>query len=194
MEMKKIFNVKIWLLFVFVLAAAFYYWNNREIKGSPDDYSVNNRIIENKRAGLKVFAPEGWDIEIIDLLEGSVAIDSPDIEGEKRNGIVSPPLDQGCGIEGAVIYKNKSIEDLKGEIDRIHFGLGMLSEEFEEIKINNNKALKNTFDSQVLGPGMAVYFAGNKKVYSFCVYWGPEDKQRCVKHFEDMLNNTEIAL
>ena len=175
-----------------VVAGIFYWFNVREIKGNPDDYVINGRVIENERAGLKVQAPEGWDIEKIELLEGSVAFDSPDVEGEWRNGMISPPLTKGCGIEGTAIYEKVNFDDIKDKVKDIHFGLGMISEEFEEIEINNRKALKNTFDSEGLGPGMAVYFVENKKVYSFCVYWGPDDKEMCVKEFEEMLDRVEI--
>ena len=186
--------------FIIILAVGvgIFYWANRDIKGSPDDYVIipasNGQVavIENKRAGLKVRAPEGWDIEKIELLEGSVAFDSPDIEGEWRNNMVSPPLTKGCGIEGTVIYEKIDFNGIKEKVKDIHFGLGMISEEFEEKKMNNRTALKNTFDSQGLGPGMAVYFIENKKVYSFCVYWAYDDEQRCIKEFEEMLDRVEI--
>ena len=177
---------------VLSIGAGVFYYMNREIKGSPDDYVIQGDIIENKRAGLKIQAPQGWDIQKIELLEGSVAFDSPDIEGEWRNNMVSPPFTKGCGIEIGIMYKKMNFETIKEEIKDIHFSLGVISEEFEEIEINNKKALKNTFDSEVLGPSMAVYFIENKKLYSFGVNWGPDDKERCVKEFEEMLDKVEI--
>jgi hypothetical protein len=177
---------------ILAVGVGVFYWENREIKGSPDDYVINDRIIENKRAGMKIQAPEGWDIEKIELLEGSVAFDSPDIEGEWRNNMVSPPLTKGCGIETGVLYKKMNFDEIREEIKDIHFGLGIKLEEFEEIEINNRKALKNTFDSHGIGPGMGVYFVGNRKIYSFGVYWALDDKERCIKEFEEMLDKVEI--
>ena len=184
---------------VIILAAVagiFYWFNIRDVKGSPDDYVIiqanngNGAIIENQRAGLKVRAPEGWDIEKIELLEGSVILHTSGVINEWIRELA--PIEEGCIIETAVVYKKMDFEEIKEEIGYIHFGLGMISEEFEEIKINNRKALKDTFDSQELGSGMAVYFIEDKKVYSFCVYWGPDDKQRCIKEFEEMLDRVEI--
>jgi hypothetical protein len=180
------------VVLVLVIGAGVFYYMNREIKGSPNDYVIQGDIIENKRAGLKIQAPQGWDIQKIELLEGSVAFDSPDIEGEWRNGMINPPLKKGCAIDFGVVYKKMDFKEIKDEIKDIHFGLGMISEEFEEIEINNRKALKNTFDSQVLGPGIIIYFTENNKLYSFGVNWGPDEKERCVKEFEEMLNKIII--
>ena len=186
---------------VVILAAVvgiFYWFNIREIKGSPDDYAIiqasngNTAIIENQRAGLKVRAPEGWDIERIDLLEGSMAFYTKDAKGEWRNEMINPPLEKGCAIGSGVTYEKMDFKKIKEEIKDIHFGLGIISEEFEEIKINNRTGLKNTFDSQVLGPCIVIYFTENNKLYSFGVNWGPDDKQRCIKEFEEMLYRVEI--
>lgn len=179
------------IVMVFALGAGIFYWENREIKGSPDDYAINDRIIENKRAGLKIQAPEGWDIEKIDLLEGSMVIKSKDIDGEMRNNTISPPLTKGCGIEVSVLYKEMNFEGLREEIENIHWSITKF-DEFEEIEINNRTGLKNTFDVYGLGPGISVSFVENRKVYSFCVYWGPDDEQRCVGEFEEMLEGVEI--
>jgi hypothetical protein len=199
MEIKN--KKKLIMVFWFVVLAlgvGIFYWANRDIKGSPDDYviiPVSNgqaAIIENQRAGLKVRAPEGWDIEKIELLEGSVVIKSQDIEGEMRNNTISPPLTKGCGLTTAVVYNRMNFNEVKDGVEDMHFGLGMISEEFEEITINNRTALKNTFDSQGLGPGMSVYFIENNKLYSFGVNWALDDKERCIKEFEEMLDRVEI--
>jgi hypothetical protein len=177
---------------ILAVGVGVFYWENREIKGSPDDYVINGDIIENQRAGLKIQAPEGWDIEKIELLEGSVVMKSQDIEGEMRNNTISPPLRKGCGLTIAVVYEKMNFNEVKNGVEDMHFGLGMISEEFEEIQVNNRKALKNTFDSQGLGPAMSVYFTENNRLYSFGVNWGPDDKQRCIKEFEEMLDRVEI--
>ena len=189
---KKILMVLLCIGVVLAIDAGIFCWNNREIKGSPDDYVINGDIIENQRAGLKIQAPGGWDIEKIELLEGSVAFYTKDVKGEWRNEMVNPPLEKGCAIGSGIVYEKIDFDGVKDKVEDIHFGLGMISEEFEEKEINNRKVLKNTFDSQGLGPGITVYFIENKKVYSFAVYWGPDDKQRCIKEFEEMLDRVEI--
>lgn len=179
------------LAIILAVGVGVFYYMNREIKGSPDDYVIQGDIIENKRAGLKIQAPQGWDIEKIELLEGSVVMKSQDIEGEMRNNTISPPLTKGCGLTTAVVYKKVNFDGVRGEIENIHWDVKEL-DEFEEIEINNRKALKNTFHLYGLGPGIAVYFTENRKVYSFGVYWGPDEKQRCIKEFEEMMDRVEI--
>ena len=84
-----------------------------------------------------------------------------------------------------------NFNDLREEIKNIHWAITKF-DEFEEVEINNKKALKNTFDSQVLGQGMSISFLENGRVYSFCVYWALDDKEMCVKEFEEMLDRVEI--
>lgn len=186
------------IVIVLILAAGgfFWWWQGREIKGSPEDYIIKEtpegKIIENKKAGLTVKAPEGWNTQKIELLEGSVIFDTPDIEGAWRNEMISPPLKKGCGMETAVVYEEMNFDILKGKIKEIHAGLGIKSEEFEIITINNHQALKNTFDSLSIGPGIVVYFIQKNKLYSFAVYWAPDDKERCVQEFNKFLETVSI--
>jgi len=193
--MKKI----IFLVLIILLISAggfFWWWQNREIKGSPEDYVIKEtaegKIVENKRAGLIVKAPEGWDTQKIEFLEGSVVFDTPDTEGVWRNEMISPPLRKGCGIETAVVYKKINFEDLKNEIKNSHATFGIKSEEFEIATINNRQVLKNTFDSKFIGPSIGIYFLGEDKFYSFAVYWAPDDKERCVQEFNKFLETVSI--
>lgn len=176
----------------------FFYLSAREIKGSADDYFIfeNDQgiFVENKKAGLKIKAPKDWEVEKIEFLEGSVVLYSKDIEGRRQseNEMVEPPLTKGCGIETAVVYKKMNFDEIKQEIQDSHFGLGVISEEFEVIETNNKQALKNTFNTQVLGNAIAVYFTNKNTLYSFCVYWAPNEKQRCVQEFNKFL--TQIII
>ena len=70
--------------------------------------------------------------------------------------------------------------------------LGILSEEFEEISINNYQVLKNTFYSKFIGPSIGIYFLGKDKTYSFALYWSPEDEERCIQEFERFLEEILI--
>ena len=59
--MKK--KIIIALVLILIALGGFFYWQNREIKGSPDDYVIKETaegiFVENKKAGLKVKSPEG---------------------------------------------------------------------------------------------------------------------------------------
>ena len=85
-----------------------------------------------------------------------------------------------------------NFEEIKKEVKAIHWGLRIKSEEFEEITVNNQKALKNTSDSEVLGPAMVVYIPIRNKLYDFDLYWVPNEKERCVQEFDKFLETVSI--
>lgn len=174
-----------------------FYWTQfRTIKGTAADYQIKTletgeKIVENKKAGLTFQVPEGWTEEKLEGLEGSVIVYSPDTEPLQSKNI-KPPLQKGCLIAIATVYKKMGFEELKQEIDDIHFGLGVKSEEFEEITVQNQPALKNTFDTVDIGKGTAVYIPYKNKLYSFCDYAGPEDEEQCLQKFTEFVNNISI--
>jgi len=196
MKKKIIISIFVILFLILVAGGGFFWWQRREIKGNPEDYTIKEtpegKIVENKRAGLTVKVPEGWEAKKIEFLEGAIEFDTKDAEGTWRNGIMSAPFKKGCAIGGGMIYKKMSFDEIKKEIKDIHFGLGIKSDEFEEIEINNRKALKNSFDSTRIGPGISIYIPDKNKVYNFAVYWGPQDKDRCIQEFNNFLETVSI--
>ena len=182
------------IILVLIGGGLFYWWQNREIKGSPEDYVIKEteegKFVENKKAGLKVKVPEGWEVRKIKFSEGSVVFYTPDVDERWLNELI--PLESGCGIDTAVVYKKMNFETIIKEIKDIHAGLGIKSEEFEMTIIDGQQALKNTFDSLLLGPGIAVYFTQKNKLYSFCLYWGLDEKEKCVQEFDKFLETVLI--
>ena len=170
--------------------------NNKKIKGSPDDYVIKETeegiFVENKKAGLIVKAPEGWEVEMVKKREGSVAIQTLDIKGGEIDGITVPPLIKGCGIETTVTYKALSFEEIKKGAEEIHWMLVPVFEEFEEIIVNGEKALKNTWESKAKGPMITVYIPTNGKVYAFTLAWTSDEKDMCVQEFESFLETISI--
>jgi len=201
LNFKKFLNKKVIFVFViFLILSAggfFYWWGNREIKGSPEDYVIieteEGKFVENKKAGLVVRVPEGWEAEKIELFEeGSAVIQTLDIEGEKRDGVAVLPLTRGCGIEITITYKALNFDEIKKEAREIHWMLVPISEEFEEVIINNKKALKNTWESKAKGPMIAIYIPAGNKVYTFTLAWAPNEKERCIQEFESFLETISI--
>jgi len=196
MRKKILISIFVILFLILIIGGGFFWWQNREIKGSPEDYIIKEtpegKIVENKKAGLVVKAPEGWIEKKIELLEGSVVFDTPDIEGKWEDEMVKPPLKRGCTIEATVVYKKMDFDEIKKEIKELHAGLGIKSEEFEIVTINNRQVLKNTFDSKFIGPGIGAYFINKNKIYSFGVYWAPEEKERCIQEFDKFLATVSI--
>ena len=177
-------------------AGGFFWWQGREIKGNPEDYVIKEtkegKIIENKKAGLIVKVPEGWIEKKIEFLEGSIAIYTPNIEGKMEDEMIKPPLKKGCLIETSVIYREMNFDEIKKEVKELHAGLGIKSEEFEEVKINNRQALKNIFESKFLGPALVIYIPTKDKLFDFDLYWAPEEKENCVQEFDKFLETISI--
>jgi len=181
------------IIILVLVGGGLFYWQNREIKGSPEDYVIieteEGKFVENKKAGLTVKVPEGWEVKKIELLEGSMVFYTPDIEERWLNEMI--PLEKGCGIDMAVVYKKMNFEDIKKEIEEIHSILTK-SDKFELTTINNRSVLKNTFDSSVFGPGVSIYFLNKNKLYSFGIYWGPDEKEECIGKFDEFLKTISI--
>ncbi len=200
LNLGKILNKKIIFIFgvILILCAAggFFWWQNREIKGSPADYVVKGtaegKIVENKKAGLVVKVPDDWEEKKTEVSEGSMVFYSPDTEGEIRNEILSPPLKGGCIIETSVVYKKMNFEELKEEVKAMHWGLDIKSEIFEEIIINSHSALKDTFDSELIGPAIVIYIPIENKLYDFDLYWASDDKEICIQEFNKFLETISI--
>ncbi len=193
---KKIIIFLIIILLLIVAGGVFWWWSGREIKGSPDDYEIKEttegKIVENKKAGLTVKVPEGWEVEKMEIREGSVLMYTPEIEGRKEGELTSPPLTKGCGVETSIIYKKMNFDEIKEKVKVIHWGLHIRSEEFEEITIKNLRALKNTFDSEALGSSMCIYIPQENKVYDFDLYWAPDEKETCAQEFNKFLETISI--
>jgi len=184
------------IVLILVVGGGFFWWQKREIKGSPKDYVIREmpegKIVENKRAGLTVKVPAGWDARKMEIEEGAVNFYSPDIDIESREEKIVLPIKNGCLIQINVVYKKMNFEQIKQEARQTHIMLGVKSDEFEEIVINNHKALKNTFDLYKYGAGIGSYIPFKNKGYAFYLYWGSEEKEKCLQEFDKFLETVSI--
>ena len=183
------------LLLVIVAGGVFLWFKAGKQVGKPADYTVSEvgqeRIVENKKAGLKVIAPEGWTVEKIAVEQGSMVFYSPDAEGV-RDGKPRPPLKAGCVIEVAVAYEKKSVEDIKNEIKSIHEDLGTKVDLVEEILIGGRPFIRNKFESTDLGDSINLYTITPNKFYGFSIYYGSSDTERCSQEFDKFLETVSI--
>lgn len=172
--------------------------SNKEIKGSPDDYVIKETeegiFVENKKAGLIVKAPEGWDVKKVEIGEGAVDFYSSNLEINQREGGIILPLEKGCKIQASVGYEKSDFVEIETEL-RYSFALmGMKSVDFEEIIVDNYPSLKSTFDIKEKGSGigMSVSVPTNNKVYGFSVMWGSDEEERCIQEFDEFLETISI--
>jgi len=193
--MKK--KIIITLVLILIALGGFFYWQNREIKGNPDDYVIKETeegiFVENKKAGLTVKVPEGWEGEKIKTIEeGSFIIQTLDIEGKNNNNGVMPPLTKGCGIEITINYKKMNLEEIEQDAKEIYTRLVLIDQRFEKIIIDNKEALKNVVDTETTGPMIGVYVPTIDKVYSFSLIWAPDEEEKCVQEFDKFLETVSI--
>ena len=193
----KILNKKvIFVIVLILLAGGFFWWQNKEIKGSPDDYVIKETeegiFVENKKAGLTMIVPEGWEIKKMEVEEGGVTFYSEGTIIEWKNDQIILPLENGCMMGSEVIYEKMDFEEIKEEARRTHLMLGVESDEFEEILVNNYKTLKNTFELQEYGPGVGIYIPIKNKGYAFYLYWASNQKEECVQEFDKFLETISI--
>jgi hypothetical protein len=196
MNIEMIKKIILVILVLILGVGGFFWFKNRQIKGSYKDYVVKEvggrKVMENKKAGFSVSVPVGWEAKALNVEEGSMAFYYPGTEGEMRNGIISAPIKRGCVIETALLFKKMTFDEIKRELKLIHWGLGIKSEQVEEISIKGMPALKDSFDSTALGSAIAVYILTEKVLYEFSFYPAPEDKLVCIQEFNKFLETISI--
>lgn len=197
----KFLNKKILFVFIFVLilivVGLFFWWQNREIKGNIDDYVIKETtegmIMENKKAGLSVKIPEGWQTEKMEAEEGLMIFFPLGTEMEIREEKIVLPIKKGCLIRTTIVYREGDFDQIKRETKRDHFLMGSTKyDEFEEITINNYYGVRNAFELEKLGSGISVYIPIKNKVYGFHLVWVPNEKEKCIQEFDKLLESLVI--
>jgi len=198
---KRKLNKKIIFIFVFVLilvVGGFFWWQqNREIKGSPDDYVIKETeegiFVENKKAGLVVKVPEGWETKKMEVEEGLIILFPLETEMEMREGKIVLPIKKGCLIRTTVVYREGNFDQIRNQTKIDHLLTdGVKYDEFREITINNYYGLKNNFEFEKLGSGISTYIPIKNKVYGFHLVWASDEKERCLQKFESFLETVSI--
>jgi len=193
-------NLVLAFIILLLIGGGVFWWQKREIKGSPEDYvikeTVEGKFVENKKAGLIVKVPEGWEVKKMgteeELEEGAMVFYSPNTEGELQGGKIAPPLTKGCIIHVGVIHKEIDLAKLKLEVRYNLALLGVKSEEFEEVTINNYPALKTTADTQKLGNSIGIDIPYKNRLYSFFLLLASDEKENCVQEFNKFLETISI--
>lgn len=202
LKRKKVIIFLIIILLLITAGGVFCWWQKREIKGSPEDYVIKEtaegRIVENKKAGLTVKVPEGWEAKKMDVEEGLAIFYSSETEIEWREGKIVFPIKKGCLIRTTVVYKEGDFEDIKRETKFDHLLIGKVNyDEFEKITINNYRGLKNSFElvpwgAEKLESGISIYIPLKDKVYGLHLTWAFDEEEKCIQEFESFLETIQI--
>ena len=129
---KKFLNKKVIFIFVvlvILVGGGFFLWqSNKEIKGSPDDYVIKEtaegKFVENKKAGLVVKVPEGWEGEKMEAEEGLVTFFPSGTEMEMREEKIVLPIKKGCLIRTTIVYREGNFDQIKKETTIDHVLMG----------------------------------------------------------------------
>ncbi len=190
-------NKKRAILLVFILllvsGGVFLWKNEEEIKGSPDDYIIEEReqgkIVKNEKAGFSMEVPEGWRVEKIEVEEGSIVVYSPSAKGV-RPGTIRPPLEEGCMIEVSVLYSDMNLEEIKEEVANNFqsHALGVIKENnFEEIEIKGKTAIKSYFISSDLGTNVDIYVKDSQILYGIGMSMATSSEEDCLEGLDSFL-------
>jgi len=185
------------VLLILLAGIFFYYWQNKEIKSSPDDYTVeetvNGKFVYNKKARFNVEIPEDWTIKKMGindgLEEGAVVLFSSNTEKELQKAL---PLEKGCLIIFKTLYEKLDLTEIKMEAMYAHSIWILESQEFKETTINNRQALESTFNTLATGPGMGIYIPQNNKTYWINLFWAVNQKEKCIQTFDNFLKTISI--
>lgn len=188
----------VFIVLIIILGAAGIIWwrqNQERATGRPEDYTVGQegggRIVENKKAGLKMQVPENWLVERMEVEEGSMVFYSPGAEGV-RPGRIRPPLKKGCVIEVAVGYESMSLDNLKKAIQEAHEGLVIQKDVIETVSLKGEQVLKNIFESTELGLSTNLYFLRQNKFYGVSIAIAKEEEEKCSQEFDKFLETVVI--
>lgn len=220
MKKKFIILVLIVIVLLLIIGGVFLWPYYKQIKIKKDlerlaDYVVEEtsegKIIESKDGKLKVKVPEGWRFreELKYLKEGRlvdsnyfvghIEILSPELfeasnEGKETNIYKSKT---GCLIEIAPLEGEKSLEDLKEDLEKeIKENYQYLELESEAtleiIEIDGRKAFKNMFTSSLLGNCTSIVIPIDDGNHILKVFSSQENKDKCSQEFNKFLETVSI--
>ena len=206
---KDIFIVILALMIILIISGFFLFWhkeennnlNGNKNKEGPNDFSINGNIVENKREGLKVIIPEGWQVKHSSQAFSNVwgvEIVSPDTEIKKYN----PPdlylINKGCVALVSIEKSNISFDVVNNYLANINedtrISLFEDKEDMGVIKIYGRLAWKETIRDE-LDAGRKVEIRipleSNKLIY-FAFISSGTDREFCFEKFSEILKATEI--
>lgn len=193
------------ILFLYIFNASFQGKNIlEEVTYEPiDNYVVKEidgrKVIENENVGLELRVPDGWGVEkfvgtFVDKsgnYENAIIISSPDAEIDPAINIPK----KGCGLSLSVEYRysEEKYQDLYHLIIDLQENSGDISEDYKIIEISEKPALWEVFfDDDVFGKAILVSLPVEEKVFVFETIIIPEEKDRCLSEFTNILEEVTI--
>lgn len=175
--MKKKFIILIIFILLIIAGGVFWWWQEKakiEPSLKPLDYIVvketpKGKFVENKKEGLTVKVPEGWEVQ------------KPTSEQEPISFYSSLKKD-ACKIEMSISDKIRTIEEIKKSINKTIRELYTVEEsEFSILEIKGYQALQHVFQAVEMGNilSITIYIPISTKVYNFELFTPPQYKEKC---------------
>ena len=207
---KNILFIIVALAILIIIAGLFLFWPKDKSKnenfggGGPEDFVIENNVIENKTEGVRADMDmlEGWRIEKPPKVFSSVwgvHILSPEVEIKKQALPDSYFITKGCvillNIEESGTFFN-AIEDILSSVDNNTQFVSLDDEKSQEIMVVDNRlAFKEiTYNRPDAGKRVEVriLLKNDKLVYLAFISSAP-DKEYCFGKFNEFLSGVSFG-
>jgi len=194
--MKKV--ILIGTIILVILGGFFLWWVNQKPKVSySEDYVIKEtsegKILKNDKMGLTFIIPENWEVDypylyILDF----ISLESPDAT---INGRI---VTEGCKITVTLDYIKESITNLEKHFRQINELKSITNDIYEVVKIDNQDALKNTWEEpEISRYGIGIYIPTKKlliknKLYILELFANIRDEERCSQELNKFLEAFSI--
>jgi hypothetical protein len=151
----------------------------------------NRKIIENKKEGISFSVPGDWVLKE-EILEGAYGfmLYSSDTEIGEREWVIK----RGCKVLAAVNYINTNLPSLEEHLKRkFNNSKNIVNNTYERVKIDGHEAIRHYGEIPAFQMvGIGVYIPLNRRIYDLLLDTTFQDKQRCLKEFDNILETVSI--
>lgn len=173
-------------------AGGFFWWQGREIKGSPEDYVIKEtpegKIVENKKVGLTYKIPQDWILE-----NGNPKrFYSPDTKFKEKSSVF---LEKGCKVYVYASYIKTNLDTLQKFIDADFSESSPVIkiDESSTAKVSNYSALRHKYHVEKFGMAyISIDFPAKDKLYRILLSNPIEEKERCEEEFNKFLEVVSV--
>jgi hypothetical protein len=178
----------------FVLGEAFY----EPLENFVLTESEQGSFVENKNIGLKIVVPTDWKVKKIEgigvdsknVIEGAIAVYSPDSEIDEETHLAS----KGCGV--SIRYERRPGEKQYKTIYNVIESLktGVEQEGYNLVQVSGKDALYEiVIEQEGIGKAIMVSLPIEENIYIFETVIPTNEAERCQKEFSDFLTKIEVS-
>ena len=156
--------------------------------------SGGEKIIEYKEGGFKMRIPGDWDTHNSNGVK--LLFTSPDFQLHPNVGPFGAPLpEKGCSTALSIAKEGTFGTGHIGQLIEACPTIGQDCNEYKIIEINGNRGLKYIYsleENLIPGQYISIEILKKKRVYIFEAHLFSQDRERCEREFDKILNTVEI--